>query len=129
MARLGPAPRTSRHLPDLLKGPLRRAQIAAVQPEVRVDHPDQRQVGEVIALGDKLRADDDVDVARLHPPDELGRLGGDHIVSEVTTAIFASGNKAVASSAIRSTPGPQATKVSSPSHSGQARGVGRTWPQ
>ena len=38
---------------------------------IGVDHTDQRQVGEMIAFGDKLRADDQVDVARFHGLDEL----------------------------------------------------------
>ena len=62
-------------LADLLEAALGRAQIAARQAEIGVDHADQGEVGEMIALGDELGADDDVDLARLHPGDELGRLG------------------------------------------------------
>ena len=69
------APGAPRDLHDLLERAFRRAQIAALQPQVGVDHPDQRQIGEVIALGHQLRADDDVDVVRLHPRDELGGPG------------------------------------------------------
>ena len=36
------------------------------EAEVGIDHADQGQVREVIALGDQLGADDDVDRARLH---------------------------------------------------------------
>src|SRR3546814_10570845 len=53
-----------------------RAQVAAFEAQIGVDHADQRQVGEMIAFGDELGADDDVDVARLHAVDELGGLGG-----------------------------------------------------
>ena len=51
------------------------------------------------------------------------------MVSEVTIAVRASGNSAATSSAMRSTPGPQATRLSSSPHSGQALGGGMTWPQ
>src|SRR3546814_12292119 len=53
-----------------------RAQVAAFEAQIGVDHADQRQVGEMIAFGDELGADDDVDVARLHAVDDLGGLGG-----------------------------------------------------
>ena len=75
MPRLLAAPGAPGDLHDLLEGALGRAQIAAVEPEIGIDHADQRQVGEVIALGHQLRADDDVDLARLHPADELRGLG------------------------------------------------------
>ena len=59
-------------LADLLEAALGGAQVAALQAKVGIDHADQRQVGEVIALGHQLRADDDVDLARLHRGDEFG---------------------------------------------------------
>ena len=49
---------------------------AAVEAEVGVDHPDEREIGEMIALGDELGADDDVDESILDRLDELGRLRG-----------------------------------------------------
>ena len=115
---------------DLLEAALGGAQVAAGEAEVGIDHADQGEVGEVIALGDQLGADDDVDLAA--PPSRRRtrrRLGGDQIVSEVTIAVRASGNSSATSSAIRSTPGPQATRLSSSPHSGQALGGGITWPQ
>ena len=60
---------------DLLEAALRGAKVAALQAKVGIDHSDQGQVGEVIALGHQLGADDDVDFARLHRPDELGGAG------------------------------------------------------
>ena len=66
------APGAPRDLLDLLEAALGGAQVAALQPEVGIDHADQREVGEVIALGHQLRADDDVDLARLHRAHELG---------------------------------------------------------
>ena len=128
-ARLVAAAGAAGDLRDLLEAALGGAQVAAGKAEVGIDHADQGEVGEMIALGDELGADDDVDLARLHRADELGRLGGDQIVSEVTIAVRASGKSAATSSAIRSTPGPQATRLSSSPHSGQALGGGMTWPQ
>ena len=82
--RLVPAPGPAGHLHDLLEGPLGRAQVAARQPEVGVDHSDQGQVRKVVALGHQLRADHDVDLARLHLRHEIRRprrapdgVGGD----------------------------------------------------
>ena len=51
-------------LMEQLEGPLGGAQIAAVQAEIGIDHADQGQVGKVMALGDDLGADQDVDLAR-----------------------------------------------------------------
>ena len=56
---LGP-PGAAGDLTHELEGALGRAQVAALQPEVGVDHPDQRKQREVVPLGDQLRADDDV---------------------------------------------------------------------
>jgi hypothetical protein len=114
---------------DLLEAALGRAQIAALQAEIGIDHADQRQIGEVIALGHQLRADDDVDLARLPSRDELGGalrrpdgVGRDDRGARVR-------EQPATSSAMRSTPGPQATRLSSSPHSGQALGGGITWPQ
>ena len=63
-------------LGDLLIGPLRRAQIAALKPQVRIDHADQRQLGEMEALGHQLGADDHVDRPFLDLRDEFGRAFG-----------------------------------------------------
>ena len=83
-ARLVAAPGAAGDLLDLLEAALGRAQVAAGEAEVGIDHADQGQVGEVIALGDQLGADDDVDRAGFHRADELGRaqrrpdgVGGD----------------------------------------------------
>ena len=48
----------------------------SAQADVRVDDSDQCQVGEMIALGDQLGADDDVDRSCLHLRDDLGGLFG-----------------------------------------------------
>ena len=50
------------------------------------------------------------------------RVAGDQMVSLVTIAVRASGNSAATSSAMRSTPGPQATRLSSLAAFGAGRG-------
>ena len=40
---------------------LRAARIAAGQTHIGIDHPDQRQQWKIVALGDQLRADDDLE--------------------------------------------------------------------
>src|SRR3546814_12337714 len=61
---------------DLLKGALGRAQVAAVEPEVGIDDADEGEVGEMIALGDELGADDDIDQPALDIVDEFGGFRG-----------------------------------------------------
>ena len=80
-ARLVAAPGAAGDLLDLLEAALGGAQVAALQAEVGVDHADQGEVGEMIALGDELGADDDVDLARLHRATNSAALPGDQIVS------------------------------------------------
>ena len=49
------------------------AQVAAAEAQIGVDHADQGEVGEVVALGDDLGADQHVDPALLHGLDDGGR--------------------------------------------------------
>src|SRR3546814_8028927 len=70
------------YLCDLLECPLRCAEIAPLQPKVGIDHPHQRQIGEVIALGHKLGADNDVDLPRFHVAHE--QIGSANVCSPVT---------------------------------------------
>jgi hypothetical protein len=58
------APRPAGHLLEQLKGALRGARIARSKADVRVEHADQRHPRKVVALGDELRADHDVDLTR-----------------------------------------------------------------
>src|SRR5271154_362845 len=51
---------TARNLLQYLERALGGARIAVRQPDVGIDYADQRQQREIMALGDKLRADDDV---------------------------------------------------------------------
>src|SRR5262249_40790860 len=49
-----------------LERPLGGTWIAVAQPKVGVDDADQVELGEMVALGNELCADDDVDQAALH---------------------------------------------------------------
>ena len=82
-------------LVEQLEGALGGAQVAAVQAEIGIDHGDQGEVGEVMALGRHLGADQDVDLARdpcARPPRSPRR--GSSGVSEVNSSSRASGNSA-----------------------------------
>src|SRR5262249_29662990 len=50
-------------LMEKLEGAFGRARIAVAEAEVRIDDADEVELGEVMTLGDELRADDDVDLA------------------------------------------------------------------
>ena len=90
----------------------RRAQVAAAQAEIGVDHADQGQLREVVALGGDLGADQDVDLALLTTRIRSRAGAGRRTVSEEKTAMRAVGKRARASSSTRSTPGPQAGEAS-----------------
>ncbi len=60
------APGPARHLIEQLKRPLGGARIAIGQPDVGVHHADQSQMWEMMALGDELGADDQIEFAILH---------------------------------------------------------------
>ena len=52
-----------RHLMQELERALGRARVAVAHAEIGVDDADQVELGEMMALGDKLRADDEIDAA------------------------------------------------------------------
>ena len=74
------------HLRDLLETPFCSAQIAALKTDIRIDNTHKCQIREMIALGDKLRTNNNVDGARFHlrnkftgfgrRPDCIGRYDG-----------------------------------------------------
>ena len=64
------APGAADHLVEQLPGALGGARITVGQAEIRIDHADQVEPREIVALGDELRADDDVDAALR----DLGKL-------------------------------------------------------
>ena len=53
----------ARHLQQGCKQALRRAVISGEQGTVAIEHPDQSELGEVVTLGQHLRADQDVGFA------------------------------------------------------------------
>ena len=75
MSGLYPAPSAASDLHDLLKAAFCRAQIPALQAQIRIHHADQCQIGKVIAFGDKLRANHNINIACLHPANKFSGLG------------------------------------------------------
>ena len=55
----------ARHLVQKLEGALDRARVAIGEAEIGVDDADQIELGEMVSLGDELRADHDVDAPLL----------------------------------------------------------------
>jgi len=73
------------HLAEQLEGPFGGARIAIGEPEIGIDHADQRHVRKIVTLGDELRADDDVRLAlghclelQPHPFHAAENVGGQH---------------------------------------------------
>ena len=59
-ARLLAAPGAPCHLRHLRPTALARPRIARIERQIGIDHADQRQMWEMMALGDELRADDEI---------------------------------------------------------------------
>ena len=59
---MGGAAGAARHLMQQLVGALGRAQVAALETEIGIHHADQGQHREMMALGDDLGADQQVDL-------------------------------------------------------------------
>ena len=59
-------PRPTRHLLQQLKGSLRRARVAAGQPDIGIDDAHQRKAGKVMPFRHQLRADDQLEFAGGH---------------------------------------------------------------
>ena len=79
------APGAADHLMQQLERALGRARIAVAQAEVGIDDADQIELREMMALGDELRADDDVEAAlrdvvelRAQPLDRLDQIARQH---------------------------------------------------
>ena len=122
-AELFAAARAAGRLAQELERALGGARIGIGEPDVGVDHANESEQREVVALGDELGADDEVvGAARRRPRAE--RAGSRSRRENRTTgrAVRMSGKSAAASSARRSTPGPQAVRVSASWHSGQSFG-------
>ncbi len=99
-------PGPSRDLTHQLERALGGPQIRPLQPQIRVDHPHQGEVGKVMPLGHQLRADDDIRVALGNVANGGLERTADPNRSDDSTETLASGKRSVTSSARRSTPGP-----------------------
>ena len=112
------APGAADDLMQQLERALGGARVAVGEAEIGIDDADQIELREVMALGDELRADDDVeapfgDVVEFlaHALDRLHEIARQHQDA-------ASGKQLRHLSSSRSTPGPTATKLSVASHFG-----------
>ena len=103
---------------------------ALAEPQIAVDDADGGELREVVALGHHLRADDDVGLAGLDGLDDLAHLGQRrHQVGGEQRQRAPRESARATSSAMRSTPGPQATSESGSPHLGHFSGSGSEKPQ
>ena len=86
----GLAPGAARHLMQKLEGALGRARIAVRKAEIGIDDADQIELREMMALGDELGADDDVELAfgdavefLAQPLDRFHQVAGQHDAARV----------------------------------------------
>ncbi len=73
-ARKAAPPRASRYLRQQLKGPLAGAKIGHAEADIRRHHAHQRHVRDVVALGDHLRAHENVVIAFAETLREWSRI-------------------------------------------------------
>ncbi len=99
------------------------------EADIGIDDADERQQRKIMALGDELRADDDI-AGALRDGIELRRSRSvPPGKSDESTSARACGKSLATSSASRSTPGPQGGQRVDISHSGQGCGTRSIWPQ
>ena len=118
------------HLMQQLERALGGARIAVGEPEIGIDDADQIELGEMVALGDELRADDDVEAALRHvvellaqPLDRFHQIARQHQDARVRETA----RPPPAPAARRR--GRPATKLSVASHFGHCSGGGIEKPQ
>ena len=70
------APGATGHLHDGLRQPLGGSEVGAEQALVGIEHAHQRDIGEVMTLGQHLRADQDARFAAVDPGDGRLQVGG-----------------------------------------------------
>ena len=102
------APRAPGHLGEELEGALCGARVGLrrARDRRRPRRPASRP-GKVVALGDELGADDDIDLALLDLAQGLAQIADARRACRSTAArVRASGKRSATSSAMRSTPGP-----------------------
>ena len=87
-------------------------EITASKPKIGINHPDQCQIGKMMALRSHLRAYNDINITINHRLQKISLAFRLPIVSLERTANRAFGKRCSTSSASRSTPGPQARMLS-----------------
>ena len=124
------APGAARDLMQQLECALGRARIAIGETEIGIDNADEIELREMMALGDELRADDDVELS-LGDLVELGAQPLDRfheIARQDDAALAGKQRRALLPPAARR-PGPTAASVSVLAHCGHASGTGMPKPQ
>ena len=118
------------HLMQKLEGALGGARIAVAQAEIRIDHADQIEHREMMALGDQLGADDDVEQAFGDVGEFLAHAldGGDEIARQHQHARAAETARALLLRAARR-PGRRRRRNFPRWHFGHAAGCGMAKPQ
>ena len=116
------------HLMQQLKGALGGARIAVAEAEIGVDHADQIEHRKMMALGDHLRADDDVEPARATSANSSRRRSTVHEIARQHQNARR-GNSSCTSSSSRSTPGPMAANEFAAWQFGHSAGCGMAKPQ
>ena len=113
-----------------LEGALGGARIAVAEAEIGIDDADEIELREMMALGDELGADDDVEAALGDVVELLAHAldRGDEIAREHQQRAPAETIRATSSSS-RSTPGPKATNEFAAWHFGHSAGCGMAKPQ
>ena len=101
------AARAADHLMQQLECALGSARVTLAEAEIRIDHADEIEPREIVAFGDKLRADDDIDTPFRDVAEFLRMVSIEAMRSLDSTMVRVSGNSACASSCSRSTPGPR----------------------
>jgi hypothetical protein len=100
------APRAPGDLSQDLKAALGRAEVRLKESGIRGDHADERQLGEIEALRDHLRPDQDVDVALAEGVQHQLIALAVTIVSESMRATTAPGKSCLTMSSTLSVPEP-----------------------
>ena len=106
------------------------ARVGAMRKaEIAVDDADEGKAGKVVALGDDLRADDDIEFARLDAADHLAHFGqaGDEIGRQQRQSRIREALRHFLCT--RSMPGPQATSEPGAAHFGHFSGSDSEKPQ
>ena len=105
------AARAAGDLREQLERALGRAEVGQPEADVRRDDADERHAREIVALGDHLRADEDVDARRANVGEHAAIAPRRRMVSRSTRATRALGKSARSSASTRSVPKPELLEV------------------